>query len=515
MKNNPLTLVLVMAGIAHAELLWEIDSQEDWQSATATQSNLELKDGAATSTAKEALFQSKLKSFDEKRSAGSITISQSTAWQNWSPIGQIGPNNVGDAPVFLRVGEGNYWLFGRYKPSEDAKPVASAELEGFDIPLMSTGNPHLFVAPGGLKEEEGGYYGWQTRDMVNWVFHGAVTPPLADCVTTAEFIDGKTYIYYDYPNDQDPHLVIDSDLTDGLPGEDMGLAFADPSHGSDCAVIRDLDGNFHLILEDWSPIDPSTHGWDSPLAMHAVSKDGKGDFKIMTPPIDERTNPTGKFAEYFHPHWHMGDRKDLFPTKPAPVDIPQHRIKAGDVRAFGEYEIHEPEQNAYGDWAAISIGGQYYLFGDFDPATADGDKTAMSVAWFTSSSIDGQFTFCGNVGKGHPDPDIMFAEGKFYLVTQTPNDFVSPGPWVGGVEVRVGVDTGKDGSIDHWTEWKEVKETYEAVPGFSKQVSKIPAEMDLSGLPEGYAFQFEMRMTDTGQNFCKPAIDKVSLNVRK
>jgi hypothetical protein len=31
----------------------------------------------------------------------------------------------------------------------------------------------------------------------------------------------------------------------------MGMAFNDPTDGSDCVVIRDLKGNFHLIAEDW------------------------------------------------------------------------------------------------------------------------------------------------------------------------------------------------------------------------------------------------------------------------
>ena len=57
-------------------------------------------------------------------------------------------------------------------------------------------------------------------------------------MTSAEFADGKTYIYHDFPNDQDPHLVIDSDLTDGKPGKDMGMAFKDPTDGSDCAISR-------------------------------------------------------------------------------------------------------------------------------------------------------------------------------------------------------------------------------------------------------------------------------------
>jgi hypothetical protein len=515
MKMKNLITIIVVGALSAMSVsgeTWTIDTQAEWDESLAKKKGAEVSDGMVSPTKKGAVLSSVIKQFDEKRSAESITIDQSPVWHNWNPIGQIGPNNVGDAPVFLRMGEDNYWLFGRYKPSKDSSPVGAAELEGFDIPLMSTKNPHLFIAPGGLKGERGGYYGWQSRDMLNWVFHGAVTPPKAGCVTTAEVVDGKVYIYYDYPNDQDPHLVIDSDLTDGEPGEDLGLAFLDPSHGSDCAVIRDLEGNFHLILEDWSPLDASTHAWDSPLAMHAVSQDGKGDFKILPPPVDERTAPTGKFAEYFHPHWHNGERKDEFPTKPVPEDIKKHRMKKGDIRAFAKYEIHEPEQNAYGDWAAISIGGQYYLFADFDPATAHGGKKSMSVAWFTSSDINEQFTFCGNVGAGHPDPDIMFAEGAFYLVTQTKQDFVSPGPWVKGVEVRVGVDTNKDGIVNEWTDWQEVNEAYAAIPGFAKQVAKTPAQLDLSSLPAGYGFQFELRLSDTTSNGSKPILDQVKLN---
>ena len=72
----------------------------------------------------------------------------------------------------------------------------------------------------------------------------------------------------------------------------------------------------------------------------------------------------------------------------------------------------------------------------------------MSVGWFTSRSIDEPFEWCGNIGKGHPDPDVMFAEGKFYLATQQKDDFVSPGPWVEDVHVRVGVDTDNDKQID-------------------------------------------------------------------
>ena len=498
------------ASIARADSAWVVESQSDWQDAVADQSNLQLQNGVATPTAKEASFRSTLRTFDEKRSAESITIDQSPVWHNWKPGGNIGPQNMRDAPVFLRMGDQNYWVFAGYGGEKQGQRKREpASLEGFDIPLIRSSYPNQYIAPGGLKGTKGGYHGWQSRDMINWVYHGPVSA--RGCVTTAELVDGKAYIYYDYPNDQDPHLVIEDDLTDGVPGEDMGMAFHDPSHGSDCAVIRDLDGNFHMILEDWSPIDASTHAWDSPLAMHAVSKDGKGDFEILPPPVDERTTPSGRFAEYFHPHWHSGARKDEFPTKPVPEDIRQHRMKKGDMRSFAKYEIHEPEQNAYGDWAAISIGGQYYLFCDSDPATAH-SRNAMSVAWFTSSDINEQFTFCGTIGQGHPDPDIMFAEGQFYLLTQTPQDFVSPGPWVESVEVRVGVDTDKDGAVDQWTDWVSIAERYKAIPGFAKQIAKIPAKTDLTDLPEGYGFQFEVRMTDTTENESKPVLDKVTLS---
>lgn len=184
-----------------------------------------------------------------------------------------------------------------------------------------------------------------------------------------------------------------------------------------------------------------------------------------------------------------------------------HRIKKGDVRAFARYEIHEPEQDAFGDWASICIGGQYYLFADYHPA-----KSGIRVGWFTSSSLDKPFTFCGEIGKGHPDPDIMFAEEKFYLATQMSTDYVSPGPWVETVEARVGVDTDKDEKVDQWTDWTEIKESYDYIKGFSKQIAKTPAELNLSKLPAGYGFQVQLRLTDSTENKSKPIIERMSLS---
>jgi len=499
LKLTLFTSTLAPSLVSHAaEGNWIVDSQEDWKQNTAAQSGMEFKDGQASPKGETATFQSKLKVFDKKRSAGSITFSQATSWQNWEPVENIGPENLSDAPVMLSLGPNNYWMFGRYGGGKNKGgkgggfKAESAKLEGFDIPLVTTKWSGQFDAPGGLKPSKGGYHAWQSRDMVNWVHHGSITDKKGKWMTTAEHVDGKTYFYYDFPNDQDPHLIIDENLTDGVIGKKMGMAFKDPSHGSDSAIIRDLDGKFHLILENWDPIKASTRSWDSPLASHAVSKNGIDQFKLLDPAVDYRTKPTGEIKTFKHPHWTREDAKN-YPTN------------------IAKYEVHKPEQDAYGDWAAIAIGGQYYLFGDFDPAGAHGAQN-MSVAWFTASDINQPFTFCDHIGKGHPDPDICFAEGRFYLATQQKQDFVSPGPWVEKVEVRVGVDTDNNGTVDKWTDWQAVKEAYDYVPGFAKQVKKTSAAMDLSSLPEGFGFQFELKMTDTTENKSKPMLDKVSIS---
>lgn len=513
----PLMVILTIAtygcknALKETDKTWVVDSQEEWLAIAAEKSNFDIEAGQIVPNAATATFKSAIRKFSKKRSVKSFTLSQSPQWLNWEPVSNIGPSNLGDAPVALQVADGNYWMFGKYKMSKDQKngifQSEDTTLDGFDLPLQTTPFENQFDAPGGLMPGQGGYHAWQSRDMVNWVHHGPITEAFSRWMTTAEYVDGKFYFYYDFPNDQDPHLYIDEDPTDGVPGKNMGMAFDDPSHGSDCAIIRDLDGNFHLIVEDWSPIDASTHAWDSPLAVHAVSTDGFNDFKTLDPPVDERTKPTGKFAEYSHPHWHA-EAPDRFPVKTVTEDNPQHKIKAGDTRAYGAYEIHEPEQNAYGDWAAISIGGQYYLFADFDPADGHG-REDMSVAWFTSEDINQPFTFCGNIGQGHPDPDIVFAEGQFYLVTQLDVDFISPGPWVETVEVRGGVDTTNDGVIDQWSDWQVISEQYELIEGFSKQIGKIPARLDLSSLPQGFGFQFEIKVVDSTENESKPILDKV------
>ena len=506
---------ILMIGLASAQkkkitsnTTWTLDSQEEWLSNLDEKSNLDIVDGNLVPTATDATFKTQIQQFDKKKSLKSITLSQSPEWLNWEQIPYVGPVNLGNSPVALQLGDGNYWMFGRYTKSKQKSFISKDTiLKGYDVTLKTTPFKNQFDAPGGLKPDLRGYHAWQSTDMINWVHHGSVSESFSKYLTTAEYADGKFYFYYDFPNDQDPHLYIDEDVTDGVPGKNMGMAFNDPTDGSDCVVIRDLKGDFHLIAEDWSTIDASTHAWDSPLTIHAVSPDGFNDFKIVDPAIDERTKPTGKFAEYAHPHWHK-DAPDRFPGKTAKLDETRGRKKAGKTKAYATYEIHEPEQSAYGDYAAISIGGQYYLFSDFDKAGQHGNEN-MSIAWFTSSSINKPFTFAGSIGKGHPDPDIMFAEGKYYMFSETKDNYVSPGPWVETVEVRVGVDTKKDGVIDTWGEWQVVNEQYDYIKGFSKQIEKTAAQINLSNLPEAFGFQIEFKIKDTTENISKPIIDKM------
>jgi len=510
---QPIVLLLTMLSLATAQEAWVVESQSDWDQNTDSKTGVEILDGVVSPTEASGTILSTMKRFDTKRSAQSIVFEQSPTWQNWQPVGNIGPSNLADAPVALSLGPNDYWMFGRFRSGEKKKKgkgkkgkkkkktqrsqkasqftPETATLDGFDMPLQTTQWANQFNAPGGLKKPTGGYHAWQSRDMVNWVHHGPVTERVSRWVTSAEFVDGKAYIYYDFPNDQDSHVYIDDDLTDGVPGKNMGKVIDDPSHGSDSGFIRDLDGKFHVIYEDWSPIDASKRSWDSPLAGHAVSDDGLNFDKFLPPAVDARTKPTGKTGTYKHPGW-LKEDPDNYKS------------------SIGEYEIHEPNQKAYGDWAAISVGGQYYLFGDYDPEHGK----PMSVAWFTSSSINEPFKFCGNIGTGHPDPDILFAEGKFHLVTQQKKDYVSSGPWVDGVETRVGVDTTGDGSVDHWSKWQSVTETYDYTKGFSKQITKTPASLDLSTLPEGFGFQFEVKLADTTENESKPLLEKVTVRFK-
>jgi hypothetical protein len=424
---------------------WIVDAAAEWTSATGSSSNLLLSGGFAKPTANSSAFTSVVRTFPNKRKATKLTFRQSPVWDHWVPLGYNIRNSIGtDAPVLIPVGPKNYYI------------------------LALSGSV---------------YHAWHSTNMVNWTHKGPVTSgPQGRWVTSAEYKDGFFYIYSDYANDHTAHVFRDNDLGDGVPGTYLGPVLTRDGSGSDLAAFRDnSDGLFHLIYEDWSPINARQASWDSPLAGHTSSPDGiNGFFADEHPaPVDHRTTPTGTFASYDHPF------VSFDPT----------------------YEIHTPAQDAYGDWTAIKVGEQYYLFGDYDP-----HGQPIRLARFTGKSIYGEFDLVGSTDTGgHPDPTVGFAEGRFYLITQN-NSFSSPGPWVDGVEARAGVDSDGNGSVDTWTSWQTIRESYDHTPNFIRVVTLTPAALDLSGLPPGFGFQFEFRVDDTVVANVSPIMDKVEMS---
>jgi hypothetical protein len=496
-------LVLVMlssvVSFSAAAKTWVIENEAQWLQARKKHKNFSIEPDKLTLTDGSGYFKSVVKRYPTKRTAISITFKQGVGWHNWQPSEDIGPVNLENAPVFLSKGNNNYWLFGLYGDADkrDNFKAEKVVLDGLETPLLTTPFANQYDAPGGLNKSLNGYHAWQSTDMKTWIHHGPVTNKISRWVTSAEYIDGKTYIFYDYPNDQDPHLYIDGDLTDGKLGDNQGRIFKDPSDGSDTAFFHDTDGSLHVIYEDWTPINAQLHAWDSPLAGHAVSYTGYDNFEIKLPVVDLRTTPTGKVKTYTHPYWQQHPDWDT---------------------NIAKYQEHLPIQDAFGDWAMIKVGKQYYLFGDYDHSehsAGNGQprkqaQANMSIARFTSCSLDKQFDLVGDYGKtGHPDPAVGFANGKFYLITQT-KDFVSDGPWVDTVTARVGVDVDNDGEIDLWTDWQKVKETYQQNLQFSKHIEVTPATIDLSLLPAGYGFSFEIRANKTDKGI-SPDLTSVSL----
>lgn len=57
-----------------------------------------------------------------------------------------------------------------------------------------------------------------------------------------------------------------------------------------------------------------------------------------------------------------------------------------------------------------------------------------------------------------------------------------------------------------------MKESYDYIPGFSKQFAKTPPGMELAELPEGYGFQIELKITDSTENKSKPMIESLELS---
>lgn len=56
-------------------------------------------------------------------------------------------------------------------------------------------------------------------------------------------------------------------------------------------------------------------------------------------------------------------------------------------------------------------------------------------------------------------------------------------------------------------DWTVIRECYERIPGFAKQVKRNPAQLNVDDLPEGYGFQVELKVADSNENDSTPEID--------
>ncbi|NBC03270.1 MAG: hypothetical protein GVY20_06150, partial [Bacteroidetes bacterium] len=107
--NNIYSIVLVATSILfslqeESNDFWQVVTQEQWDAAYMDGENIAIRDGFVKQEGDVAVFRSKLKQFNSKRSAKSVVFKQSDQWLNWMPIKNIGPSNLGDAPVVLAKG---------------------------------------------------------------------------------------------------------------------------------------------------------------------------------------------------------------------------------------------------------------------------------------------------------------------------------------------------------------------------------------------------------------------------
>lgn len=432
---------------------WVIDSASEWTTNSASSSDLTLSDGfAEPSGSATGIYSSVIHRFSRPQSPDRLTLTQTPVWSadRWTEAGNISPSGAGDAPIFLPIGNDDYYFFAA---------------------------------------NSGSYHTWHSTDMANWTRLDQFTNDGVGRATSAEYKDGTFYLLVDTPNDHTPSMYTDTDLNNGQPGINHGIVIPFGNSGGDSALFLDnADDLFHVISEDHSPILARNHSWDSPLAQHVTSTDGINGFipQEHLPPFDIRTESTGTFGTYIHPH-----------VSGTPISNPR------------PYEIHIGEQKALGDWSLMKVGDRYYTFSDFEHDDGSG---FINIGISVGNSLYDSFELVANIGDGHPDPTSGFAEGQFYIITQRSTDYISSGPWVDGVEARAGVDANNDGSIDQWTNWQTLTESYDHTPGYSRVTTVTPAEIDMSSLPSGYGFQFELKLDDNVVPGSTPIMDRVEMS---
>ena len=484
---------------------WIVDTADQWaESIDHGNSAFSVGDGFATSRTNNSVFQSRVQSFTTKRSFQNMTLHQNKQWtaNKWGHPSEVDPaiysdNDVGpaitgegdrDAPVFLLIQEGDYWVFDRQASGRS-------------------------------------YHAYHSSDMINWLDKGIIGAGY-DWVTTSEYHDGKIFIYTDRPNDHDPSLLtidyvagsgeVFDDNNNPISGTnpstnnsnriavtDYGVILDKPevtvngttyslAGGSDNCVFRDpSDGQFHIIHENWSRHNAERFSWDSNIASHAISPDGINGFVF-----DEAARPINVPGNFI--------------TQAQATDADSYTQRSGNVQTLDLngilYHIgHHPnvrhlfrltdQLHAWGDWTMIKVGTTYYLFAD------DDREDGIGLGYWYGDSLNEEFTYGGRLRDGlHPDPGVGFAEGNFLMMMQSTdrdnvfgNDLLSYGPWVKGIEAQAGVDVDGDGQIDQWTDWQDVSEEYSQIEGFSKAFDVQEATLDASALPTGYGVAFRIR----------------------
>ena len=179
---------ILLVGIELQAADWTIDGADDWTRNIKSAEGAIVLDGSVSPKEKTAMVVTRLDASDAQRSAKSLTVTQSPIWQNWNPIENLGPVNLGDAPVLLTVGPDNYWMFGRYgsgQPTASARARSRATRAGLQAgsrnarrvrhPTADHPIPESVQRAGWAEAGKGGYHAWQSRDMKNWVHHGPVT----------------------------------------------------------------------------------------------------------------------------------------------------------------------------------------------------------------------------------------------------------------------------------------------------------------------------------------------------
>ena len=484
---------------------WIVDSEDEWAVAIDNDNSaFRLADGFATSNINESVFQSRVQTFTQKQTFQNMVIRQNIQWtgNKWGNPSEVDPdlysdNDVGpaitgegdrDAPVFLLIQDGDYWVFDRQ-------------------------------ASGSV------YHAYHSTDMVTWQDKGIIGTGF-NWVTTAEYHNGQIFIYTDLPNDHDPTLLTfpyvagsgevfadnGSQISGTVPSINNGSRIAATNHGvildkpevtidgttfslaggSDNCVFRDpSDGQFHIIHENWSRQNAEQFSFDSNIASHAISPDGITGFVF-----DEGVRPINVPGNLITEAEATDD--DSFTQRNGNVQTIEID---GDLFHVGNHPNRQhlfrltDQLQAWGDWTMIKVGEIYYLFAD------DDQEDGIGLGYWYGDSLEAEFTYGGRLRDGlHPDPGVGFGEGNFVMMLQSTdgdnvfgNDLLSHGPWVQGIEAQAGVDVDGDGQIDEWTDWQGVSESYSQIPGYSKAFDVQEAMLDTSSLPSGYGFSFRLR----------------------